>query len=289
MLSTSNLHNDFGVEVHGMDLRKVAQDHLYSEIRALFEAHSVLLFRGQDLNEAAHRKLATLFGPLEDLRDTPDERPVERPMVSNASEAGTLVKSREMRLLDIQANFLWHADSTFLSTPSISNILVGYVIPPSGGGATELVSTRVGWVRMPKTLKARARDAIVVHRFSQSRKLVNARLAEQEVYTKFPDTSWRAVWRNPVNGREGLYMAAHACGVEGMSEDEGMALINCLIDAVTQPEAIYTHQWRAGDVLIWDQRATMHRGTPWNYEEERTLASFVSSALESDGIASVRP
>ena len=199
MLSTSNLHNDFGVEVHGMDLRKVAQDHLYSEIRALFEAHSVLLFRGQDLNEAAHRKLATLFGPLEDLRDTPDERPVERPVVSNASETGTLVKSREMRLLDIQANFLWHADSTFLSTPSISNILVGYVIP------------------LPETLKVRARDAIVVHRFSQSRKLVNARLAEQEVYTKFPDTSWRAVWRNPVNGREALYMAAHACGVEAMT------------------------------------------------------------------------
>jgi alpha-ketoglutarate-dependent 2,4-dichlorophenoxyacetate dioxygenase len=289
MVSTSKLHDDFGVEVHGINLRDVTRDKLYPEIRTLFETHSLLLFRGQDLDEAAHRKLAELFGPLEDLRDTPEGKPVERAIVSNESDSGTLAKTREMRLLDIQANFLWHTDSTFLPTPSISNILVGYVIPPSGGGTTELVSTRVGWERLPERLKARARDAIVVHRFSQSRKLVNVRLAEQAIYTKFPDTSWRAVWRNPVNGREALYLAAHACGIEGMSEETGMALIDELINAVTQPKAIYAHQWRAGDVLIWDQRATMHRGMPWNYEEERTLASFVSSALESDGIACVRP
>ncbi len=289
MLNTSKLHEDFGVEVHGVDLRAVTQDHLYPEIRALFEAHSVLLFRRQELDEAAHRKLATLFGPLEDLRDTPDDRPVERAMVSNLSESGALVQTPELRLLDIQANFLWHTDSTFLANPSISNVLVGLVLPPSGGGATEFVSTRLGWERMPEGLRARARDAVVVHRFSQSRRLVNARLAEQAVYAKFPDTSWRAVWRNPVNGREALYMAAHACGVHGEPADKGMALINQLIDAVTPGEAIYAHEWRAGDVLIWDQRATMHRGTAWNYEEERSLASFVSSALESDGIASVRP
>ena len=74
-----------------------------------------------------------------------------------------------------------------------------------------------------------------------------------------------------------------------MSNDAGMALINELIDEVTRPEAIYSHQWYPGDVLIWDQRATLHRGTPWPYEEERTLASFVSTARESDGISSVRP
>ena len=288
MLSASKLHEDFGVEVRGIDLREVTQDHLYPEIRALFEAHSVLLFRGQELDEAAHRRLARLFGSLEDLRDTPDGQPVERATVSNRSASGALVQTPELRLLDVQANFFWHTDSTFLPSPSISNVLVGLVIPPSGGGATEFVSTRLGWERMPEALKALAREAVVVHRFSQSRRLVNARLAEQAVYAKFPDTSWRAVWRNPVNGREALYMAAHACGIHGMPEEEGMALINDLIDAVTAREAVYAHEWRAGDVLIWDQRATMHRGTAWNYEEERSLASFVSSALESDGIASVR-
>lgn len=288
MLTTSPLHRDFGVEIRGVDLRAVTADHLYPEIRALFEEHSLLLFRGQDLDEAAHRQAAELFGPLEDLRDAADGQPPERPMVSNAAMAGALVGDAELRRLDLQANFLWHADSTFLSTPALCNMLVGYIIPPSGG-ATELVSTRVGWERMPDDLKAKAREHVFVHRFSQSRRLVDERLAELPVYAKFPDAHWRAVWRNPVNGREALFIAAHAAGVVGMDEDDGMALVNALIDAVTQPDAIYSHAWRPGDVLLWDQRATLHRGTPWNYDEERTLASFVVSARESDGIASARP
>ena len=116
-----------------------------------------------------------------------------------------------------------------------------------------------------------------------------ARLAEQEIYTKFPATPWRTTWRNPLNGTEALFLGAHAANVKGMSKVDGTQLIEALMAAVTGPEAIYSHRWRVGDVLIWDQRAIMHRGTAWNFEEERTLASFVSSARESDGIASARP
>jgi len=283
-----SLHDQFGVEVKGIDLRTVTETRGYPQIRAAFEAHSLLLFRDQDLDEAAHRRLAELFGPIEDLRDTAPGEPAVRAMVSNAASEGSLVADDELRLLDLRANFLWHTDSTFLATPSLTNILVGYVIP-SSGGATEWVSTRVGWQRLPSRLRQSARDKIVVHRFAQSRKLIDERLARQAAYTKFPDARWRTTWRNPVNGHEALYIATHACGIEGLSENDGMALINELIDAVTPPQAIYRHHWRVGDVLIWDQRATLHRGTPWNFEEERSLASFVTSALERDGIDSVRP
>ncbi len=88
---------------------------------------------------------------------------------------------------------------------------------------------------------------------------------------------------------EALFNAAYAYGVRGLPAQEGADLIAELMAAVTSPDAIYAHHWRRGDVLIWDQRATLHRGTPWPYEEERSLASFVSSARESDGIASARP
>jgi alpha-ketoglutarate-dependent 2,4-dichlorophenoxyacetate dioxygenase len=118
---------------------------------------------------------------------------------------------------------------------------------------------------------------------------VDARLAAQEIYTKFPATPWRTTWRNPRNGAEALFLGAHAAAVQGLSKQEGTQLIEELTAAVTGPEAIYSHRWRVGDVLIWDQRAIQHRGTPWNFDEERTLASFVSSARESDGIASARP
>lgn len=281
------LHPDFGVEVREVDLADLTQGN-FAPIRALFEEHSLLLFRDQALDEQGHRRVAELFGPLEDLRDAPMGQPVERPMVSNRAAEGALVADAEMRLLDIKANFLWHADSTFLPTPAITNVLIALVVPASGGGATEFVSTRAGWARMGEPLKRRLRETVFIHRFSHSRGLVDPRLGLLPQYTKFPDTRWRAVWTNPVNGRESLMFGAHVCGADGVTSAEGAALIEETMEALTPAAAILSHDWRAGDVLVWDQRATMHRGTPWNYDEERTLASFVSSAVEADGIASVR-
>ncbi len=274
--------------MHAVNLRTVTAEKLYPEIRDLFEQYSLLLFRGQDLDESQHRALAALFGPLENLRDTEKGLPQPRAMVSNVVRSGELAEESDLQLRDLKSNFIWHTDSTFLPTPAISNILIGYNIPTSGGD-TEFVSTRVGWQRMPSELKERARGQILLHRFAHSRKQVDDELAEQNIYTKFPDTPWRTTWRNPVNGTESLYIAAHAYGVRDLPADEGVVLIDELMAAVTRPEAIYTHKWQVGDVLIWDQRATLHRGTAWPYHQERTLGSFVSSALESDGIASARP
>ena len=287
-MRTTPLHDDFGIEVHDVDLRVVTAEMVYPEIRVLFEAHSLLLFRDQSVDEDKHRNLARLFGPLENLTDAgPDEAP-PRPMVSNVASDGTLAGESDLQLLNLQSNFIWHTDSTFLATPSISNILISYLVP-SAGGETEFVSTRVGWQRMPEALRDRARDQVFLHRYAHSRRQVDETLAEQKMFTKWPDTPWRSTWRNPVNGEEALYIAAHAYGVRGLSEEDGQRLLDDLTGAVTGPEAIYAHAWRAGDVLIWDQRATLHRGRPWPYEEARTLASLVSSAVEGDGLASVRP
>ncbi|MEM7226415.1 MAG: TauD/TfdA family dioxygenase [Pseudomonadota bacterium] len=287
-MRTTALHEDFGVEVHGVDLKEATLEAVYPALRALFEDHSLLLFRNQDLGEACHRVLAELFGPLEDLTGAAPGEPPPRPIVSNRRPDGSLAAEGELQLLNLQSNFIWHTDSTFLATPSISNILTAYRVP-SRGGETELVSTRAGWRRLPAALKTRARDKVFLHRYAHSRRQVDETLAEQEMFTKWPDTPWRSTWRNPMNGLESLYIAAHAYGVRGLSQVEGQALLDELTAAVTGQEAIYAHSWRVGDVLIWDQRATLHRGRPWPYEEERTLASLVSSARESDGLASVRP
>ena len=287
-MRTSALHEDFGVEVHDVDLREVTVDLIYPELRALFEAHSLLYFRGQTIDEDAHRALARLFGPLENLTDAGPDETAPRPMVSNVAADGGLAQEGDLQLLNLQSNFIWHTDSTFLATPSISNVLVAYRVP-TAGGETEFVSTRAGWQRMPESLRERARGQVFLHRYAHSRRQVDETLAEQEMFTKWPDARWRSTWRNPVNGAEALYIAAHAYGVLGLSQEDGQRLLDDLTDAVTGPEAIYSHAWQAGDVLIWDQRATLHRGRPWPYEEERTLASIVSTALESDGLASVRP
>ena len=282
------LHDRFGVEVHDLDLRGVTGDTLFPQIRALFEAHSLLLFRGQDLDEASHRRLAERFGPIEDLVGAaPGEAPV-RPMVSNLQESGEVAPEGDLQLLNLQSNFIWHTDSTFLAWPAISNILTAYKVTATGG-ETQFVSTRQGWRALDPALKERARGQVFLHRYAHSRRRVSEELGAQEMFTKWPDQAWRSTWVNPVNGEEALYIAAHAFGVRGMEPEEGQEFLDRLTEAVTQPDDIYSHSWRVGDVLIWDQRATLHRGQPWPYDQERTLASFCSTALESDGLASVRP
>jgi len=118
------------------------------------------------------------------------------------------------------ANQLWHTDSTFLPVPALANILAARV-PSSRGGETELVSTRAAWRDLPESLKARARNAVLRHRYAHSRAKISAALAKEETFTKWPDQAWKAVWRNPVTGEEALYLASHAFAVEGLPEAEG--------------------------------------------------------------------
>jgi alpha-ketoglutarate-dependent 2,4-dichlorophenoxyacetate dioxygenase len=287
-MRTTPLHDRFGIEVHGVDLCQVTATSGYPEIRAAFERHSLLLFRGQALDQAAQRRVAALFGPIEDRsRGVPGPR-LEDALVTNLDERGALAPEGDLRLLNHQANQLWHTDSTFIPVPALANVLAAHVVP-STGGETEFVSTRAGWRDLPAAPKAAARGAVLRHRYAHSRAKISPALAAEEKFTRWADQAWRAVWPNPVTGEEALYIASHAYAVEGMAEDEGAAFIDDLIDRVTGPESIYAHAWRPGDVIVWDERATLHRGRPWPYEEERTLVSFIASAGEADGLAQVRP
>jgi alpha-ketoglutarate-dependent 2,4-dichlorophenoxyacetate dioxygenase len=97
------------------------------------------------------------------------------------------------------------------------------------------------------------------------------------------------VWRNPVNGRGALFLASHAYAIEGMEPAAGKALIDELMAAATAPGASYVHQWKSGDVVMWDNRATMHRGRPWPAHEARLMVRTTVSATAADGLDSVRP
>ena len=104
------------------------------------------------------------------------------------------------------------------------------------------------------------------------------------MFNKWPDQHWQAVWTNPTNGREALYVASHAYLVDGYSEEDSAALVDELITFCTQPQFTYSHQWAVGDVLIWDQRAVLHRGTPWPYDQPRTLSSLCVTVTDADGL-----
>jgi alpha-ketoglutarate-dependent 2,4-dichlorophenoxyacetate dioxygenase len=281
------LHPRFGVEIRDVDLRRVTAMPGYPAIRQAFETYSLLLFRDQQLDDEAHLALGELFGPIEDRsqgKDGPDPR-VSR--VTNRREDDVIAPEDDGRTLNLMANQLWHTDSTFLPVPALANILAARVLS-SRGGETEFVSTRAAWQDLPESLKARARKAVLRHRYAHSRAKISAALAKEKTFTKWPDQAWKAVWRNPVNGEEALYLASHAFAVEGLPEAEGQKLIEELIAFATRAGSVYTHVWRSGDVLIWDERATLHRGRPWPYGEERTLASICVSARRVDGLDQMR-
>ena len=282
------LHDRFGVVVSGVDLSTIDAA-MYSDLRALFEAHSALLFRGQEIDDAAHVRLARFFGPLEDrnAESLTGGADFKVPEVSNIQDDGTTSDAMDLQTLNLRANMLWHTDSTFLPTPALTNILIGRVVTDTGG-ATELASTRAGWADMPPALKDRIRDRAVWHRLSHSRARISPELAALPMFHKWPDQLWRAIWRNPKTGADALYIASHVYAVDGMDEATGTKLIDDLIAWVTQEPYTYSHQWRVGDVLIWDQRAVLHRGTAWNYKEPRVLSSICVSATATDGVDAMR-
>jgi len=287
-MKTTAVHPRFGVEVHDLDLRDVTAANGYAELRDLFEQHSLLLFRGQEFDHGAHMAFGELWGPIEVRSKDPVKPAPEMSVMTNRRADGVVAGVNEPDTLWLRANQFWHTDSTFLPVPALANILAAHIVT-SSGGETEFVSTRAAWRDLPEALKARARDAVLRHRYAHSRAKLDAELARDPRITMWEDTAWRAVWANPVHGEEALYLASHAFGVVGLPDDEGQALIDALTDFATQDPYVYSHAWEVGDVIIWDERATMHRGRPWPYEEERKLASICISLQESDGLALVRP
>ena len=288
-IRTSPLHRNFGVEVHDIDLRQVSETVLYPAIRDLFERHSLLLFRDQHLNDDEHLAFSQLIGPIEDRSNLRmDGAPKVSHNVSNEDGDGGVISEDDAHLLNLKSNMLWHTDSTFLPTPALANVLQARVVP-SEGGATEYASTRAGFEALDPALRERLRTLTFRHRYGHSRARIDPELAKLAKFAMWPDQEWRAVWKNPVTGEEALYIASHVFEVSGMPAAEGAALVDELIEAMTAPDAVYAHAWQPGDVVVWDERAVLHRGTPWPYDQARTLVSCCISAMATDGLDTMRP
>ena len=288
-LKTIPLNPHFGVEVTGLPLADFVPNGRFPELRELFEEHSALLFRAQDFDDEAHLELARAFGAIEDRKA--DEREEGEaftiPKVTNVVADSSLAGDMDMHRLHLESNFLWHTDSTFIPTPALTNILVARVVT-SKGGATELASTRAAWAAMPEALRTRIQGRGIWHHYSVSRAKISPELAKHPMFHKWPATHWKSVWTNPVNGREALYLASHAYQVDGYGADESKALLEELIEYCTRAEFVYSHKWEAGDVLLWDQRAVMHRGTPWPQDQPRTLSSICTTVTDADGVNDMR-
>jgi alpha-ketoglutarate-dependent 2,4-dichlorophenoxyacetate dioxygenase len=278
----------FAAELRGVTLADVASDDAaYAAVRVAFEEHSVLVFRGQVVTDEIQLAFSRRFGPPEVTKVGSQGTGSHFVILSTIGPDGKVVPADHRLSLRAKANQLWHTDSSFKPVPALASILSARIIP-ARGGETEYVSTRLAFARLDAALRNKLQNSFAWHDYAHSRKRIAPDLASPEERAALPPQCWRMVWTNPVNGRGAIYLASHAYAVEGMEAAVGKKLIDALMEAATTAGASYLHQWREGDVVMWDNRATMHRGRPWPAHEPRLMVRTTISATAADGVDSVR-
>jgi alpha-ketoglutarate-dependent 2,4-dichlorophenoxyacetate dioxygenase len=279
----------FAAELRGVTLADVASDDLaYAAVRAAFEEHSVLVFRGEEVTDELQLAFSRCFGPPEVTKVGSQGTGSHFVILSTIGPDGKVVPPDHRLSLRSKANQLWHTDSSFKRVPALTSILSARIIP-ARGGETEYVSTRLAFERLDKGLRTKLENSFAWHDYAHSRSQVAPDLASPEERAALPPQCWRMVWNNPANGRGAIYLASHAYAVEGMEAAAGKRLIGELMQFTTAPGMSYLHQWRPGDVVMWDNRATMHRGRPWPAHEARLMVRTTISATQADGVDTMRP
>ena len=254
----------FAAQIDGADITRLLDDATWAEIRAAFEEHSILVFRGRTLDDETQIAFSHRFGSLEVTRSMNPAAGTPFARQSNLDiKTGEFIPVDDRRMIYQLANMLWHSDSSFKPVPALCSLLSARIIPPEGG-ATEFASTRGAYPALPEDMKRRVAGAIAVHDFSWSRDQIRPGFFTTEERATYPPVRHPLVRTNPVNGRPALFLGAHASHIEGMPIEEGRALLKALLDHVTQPQFRYRHEWREGDLVVWDNRCVLHRATPYD-------------------------
>jgi alpha-ketoglutarate-dependent 2,4-dichlorophenoxyacetate dioxygenase len=279
----------FAAELRGVTLSDVASDDAaYAAARTAFEEHSVLVLRNQHVTDEIQLAFSRRFGPPEVTKVGSQGTGSHFVILSTIGPDGKVVPPDHRLALRNKANQLWHTDSSFKRVPALTSILSARIVP-ANGGETEYVSTRLAFERLDSTTRKRLESSFAWHDYAHSRGQIAPDLASAEERAALPPVCWRMVWKNPVSGRGAIYLASHAYAVEGMEPVAGKRLIDELMAHSTAPGTSYLHQWRKGDVVMWDNRATMHRGRPWPSREARLMVRTTISATEADGVETMRP
>ena len=279
----------FAAELRGVTLADVASDDAaYAATREAFEEHSVLILRGQKVTDELQLEFSRRFGPPEVTKVGSQGTGTHFVILSTIGPDGKVVPADHRLQMRSKANQLWHTDSSFKRVPALTSILSARIIP-NHGGETEYVSTRLAFARLDTKLQRQLENSFAWHDYAHSRGKIASDLASAEERAALPPQCWRMVWRNPKHGRGALYIASHAYAVEGMDQAAGTRLIEELTAAATAPGSSYLHKWRQGDIVMWDNRATMHRGRPWPSHEPRLMIRTTIAATDADGLATMRP
>ncbi len=293
-VTISPITADFVAEVFDVDLTRPIPDADFAAIADAFWKYSVLIFPQQDITQAQQLAFAERFGPIEkertlDPKATPSRFDGAFSDISNLTAEGKIWAADSRQRMYKAGNKLWHTDSSFKYLPALTSLLHARTTVPIGGH-TEFADQRAAYDALADKEKKAFEGLIVEHWIVTSRKRSGFSDFNADEQRRLPPVPQMLVRTIPQNQRKSLYVASHAGRIFGMPDDEGRALIDRLLDHVTQRQFVYTHRWRPNELVMWDNRCTMHRGTDYDdlryvRDMRRVTVSDVANTCVQGGVA----
>ena len=268
-LAVRPLHPVFAAEIVGADLMVPPTPDLVETVEQAMATYAVCVVRGAHVSDAEHIRFSRAFGPLElppglerfAGRDLAKRRMAPELFdVSNLDDDGEIIPFASERRKMARATERFHTDSSFHRLPTKWSLLLGHTVPPVGGD-THFIDTRAVYDELAQDTKDRIEGLEVVHDFWRGRELAGVTGVTDEMRASMPPVTQPMVRTMPY-GRKSLYIGAHTTGIVGWPEEQARHLLDELYDFATHDRFIYVHKWRRGDLVIWDNRCTLHRATP---------------------------
>ena len=287
-LDLSPLHPLFAAAASGIDLREPLDAAAAEAIEAAMDRYAVLAFRGQSIDERQQLDFTRWFGPLDAgrhlaVRQHRRLNDAAFADISNLDEAGNVADRNHRRILSGMATRLWHTDSSYKCPAAKFSLLYCSAIPP-WGGETEFADCRAAYDALPDRLRAEAEGRVAEHYVHHSRATLGFDPGPEEVKGALPPVRWPLVRTHSSSGRKLLYLGAHARQVLGLSLPEGRVLLGDLLEHATQRQFVYSHSWRVGDLVMWDNRAVLHRGRRYDLACKRDMRRSTTEDL-ADAVA----
>jgi alpha-ketoglutarate-dependent 2,4-dichlorophenoxyacetate dioxygenase len=290
-LTFRKLHPTFVAEVSRVDLRTVHDPATLAEIRAGMDEHAILVFRDQPFTDEEQLAFAQrLDGQLHTRTGSAalgknrlgDEAVAD---ISNVGNDGDLMKVGDRRRAYVLGNRLWHTDASFVDPPGRYSMLSAKVIPTVAAD-TEFADMRTAYDTLPDETKAQIDGLRAHHSVTHSRWLLGFEFSAEE-HARLAGAVHPVVRTFP-SGRRSLYVASHASRIIDWPVPEGRLLLQDLMEHATRPERVYRHSWRVGDLVIWDNRATMHRACPFDDQAHRRELRRVTTLDLPEPVATAR-
>jgi alpha-ketoglutarate-dependent 2,4-dichlorophenoxyacetate dioxygenase len=269
-LSIDPLHDDFGATITGIDLGAMLSDEQVGQVRSAIDDYSFLVFPEQSLDDDRHLAFTRQLGEPEANHVALGRDGVVNYFgtVGNVQPDGTVHGNDHKQTKFLTGNNMWHTDSSFREVPSLVSIMYVYEVPEEGGH-TQYVSSRAAYRRLPEATKETIEPLEVIHDYVFSRSKVAE--VDSAHAASLPPINQKLVRRNPGNDEKNYYVGSHARNIAGWDDTKSRALLDDLLDRATGDAHVHTQVWKPGQLVIWDNRCMLHRGTGYDADKYRRL------------------